>query len=186
MRRRRLGAMAALLGVALVVDIGVASAQAPSPAVNIAVIDVQFLMQNLEAAKTARARIEKVRAEYQAEVRGKQDDLARLGQAIVEERARLSAEAYQQRTRELRQKVDDSEREIRERQGKFADALRGLSQLISAAIDATADEITKERRLTLVLPRSAIVGTPSVPDITQEVLQRLNQRMPAVTVEIPK
>lgn len=180
------GIAAALLSLPLVVDVDVASAQEKPAAASIAVIDVQFLMQNLDAAKSARARIEKMRADYQAEVKAKHDELTRLGQTIMEERGKISAEAYQQRTRDLRQKVDESEREVQERQAKFTDALRGISQLIAAAIDATADEITKERRLTLVLLRSAVVGTPSVPDITPEILQRLNQRMPAVTIDIPK
>lgn len=163
-----------------------ALAQQKSPAINIAVVDIQLLMENSAAAQNVRAQIEKIRAKYQQEVKDKEDEISKLSQSIAQERPRLSEDDYQKRMRELRQKSANYQSDMQERQGKMDGAFRGASQKIAASIAQTVDEITKEQKLILVLPRSTVVGTPTVPDITQEVLKRLNQQTPTLTVDLPK
>lgn len=182
----RLVALAAgLWTIAMVAGIQSAYPQ-PKSATDIAVVDVQFLMSNSNAAKNARVQIERTRAEYQQEVKRRQEDLNRLYQSIARERPTLSEEAYQQRLAELRQKGTDHERDVDERESKLRDALRGVSEKIAATIVQIVNEIIKEKKLTLVLPRSTIIGTPAVPDITQEVLKRLDHRAPFIPMDLPK
>ena len=47
-------------------------------------------------------------------------------------------------------------------------------------------QIAKERKLTMVMRKSAVVLSPAKMDITAEVLKRLNQRLPRVAVAQPK
>lgn len=184
---RKIMALAAgLLTLATAAGVQVASAQQKSPAVNIAVVDVQSLMQNSDAAKNARAQIEKIRADYQREVKIKQEELDKLNQNIAQERPTLSQDAYQQRVRELRQKAASHQIDAQERQDKLDAALSEASQKIAAAIARIVDEVKKEQNFTLVLSRSAVVDTQGIPDITQELLKRLNQRTPTVAVDLPK
>ncbi len=159
--------------------------QPKSSAMNIAVVDVQFLMRNSDAAKNVRAQIEKLRADSQREFNRNQDDVDKLGQSIAQERPRLSEEAYQQRMRELRQRAANYQSDMQERQGKLDGAFHEASQKMAATIEQIVDEIIKEQKLVLVLPRSTIIGRPAVPDITQEVLKRLNQRAPSITIDLP-
>lgn len=177
---------AALLALGMVAGVHVALAQEKSPATNIAVVDVAFLMENSDAAKNLRAQIEKIGANYQQEVKNRQDEIDKLSLSIDQERPRLSEDAFQQRMRGLRQKVANHESYMEERESKLDGAFRGASQKIAAAIEQAVDEITKERNFVLVLPRPIIVGTPAVPDITQEVLRRLNQRTPSIPIDLPK
>ena len=60
MKYKIIGLAAGLLLLPMVAEIHVAFAQEKSKAINIAVVDVQFLMENSSAAKTARAQIEKM------------------------------------------------------------------------------------------------------------------------------
>ena len=184
---RKIMALAAgLLTLAMVAGVQVALAQQKSSAINIAVVDMQSLMQNSDAAKNARAQIDKMHADYQKEFKGKQEDLNKLFEQMARERPTLSQDAYKQRMEDLQQKATKYENDMQERQGKLDDALRKASQKIAAAITQIVDEIIKERRLGLVLPRSISIGTPAAPDITQEVLKRLNQRMPTVSIDLSK
>lgn len=184
--RKIMASAAGLLALAMAAGVHAASAQEKSSAVNIAVVDVQSLMQNSDAAKNARAQIEKTRADYQREVKIKQEELDKLNQNIAQERPTLSQDAYQQRTRELRQKTANYQIDAQERQDKLDAALSGASQKIAAAIARIVDEVKKEQNFTLVLSRSAVVDTQGIPDITQELLKRLNQRTPTVAVDLPK
>lgn len=177
---------AGLLSLAIVAEIHVALAQEKSKTANIAVVDVQFLMENSSAAKNARAQIEKMQVTYRQEIEGKLESVTKAYQSLAQERSRLSEEAYQQRMQELRQKAANYQSEAQERLGKLDLGSRGGLQKIAAAIEGIVNDIIKEKKFSVVLPRSSIIGTPTVPDLTQEVLKRLNQRIPSVNIEIPK
>lgn len=177
---------AALLSLAMAAGVHVARAQEKSPATNIAVVDVNLVLQNSDPAKDLRAQIEKMRAKYRQEIQAKKDEIEKLGQGIERERPGLSEDAFQQRMRNLRQKIANNESDMQERQSKLEGAFLGAPEKIAAMIEQLVDEVRKERNYVLVLPRSIVVGTPQVPDITQDVLKRLNQRMPSVAVNIPK
>lgn len=181
-----IGLAAGLLWLTLVAEMAATAAQEKSGSANIAVVDVQFLMENSTASKNIRAQIDQIRAKYQKEFKEKQEDLTKLFQSIARERATLSQDAYQRRFSELQQKAANYENEARERQSKLDSALATASNKISSAIGQIANEIMKEKHFSLVLPRSISIGAPAVPDITQEVLKRLNKHMPILAIEIPK
>lgn len=184
--RKILALAVGLLAVAIVGGAHFAFAQQKSSAGNIAVVDVQFLMQNSNAAKNARAEIEKARAELDEKAKREEAELQNLNQSIAKQRPTLSAQAFQQLLRGVRQKEATQEIDMQERRDKLDAASREAQRTIAAAIEQSVNNITKERNYAVVLPRSVIVGTPAVPDITQEVLKRLNQRTPSVTIDLPK
>lgn len=186
MNRKILALAVGLLAVAIVGGAHFAFAQQKSSAGNIAVVDVQFLMQNSNAAKNARAEIEKARAELDEKAKREEAELQNLNQSIAKQRPTLSAQAFQQLLRGVRQKEATQEIDMQERRDKLDAASREAQRTIAAAIEQSVNNITKERNYAVVLPRSVIVGTPAVPDITQEVLKRLNQRTPSVTIDLPK
>jgi Skp family chaperone for outer membrane proteins len=182
----KIGFTAGLLLLAMAAGIHVALAQEKSKTINIVVVDVQYLMENSSAAKTARAEIEKMQVTYRREIEGKLGDVTKAYQSLAQERSRLSEEAYQQRMQELRQKAANYQGEAQERLGKLDVGLRGGLQKIAAAVEGIVNDIMKEQKLSVVLPRSSIIGTPAVPDLTQEILKRLNRRIPSVFIDIPK
>lgn len=177
---------AGLLALRTIATPHVGLAQEKPGAMKIAVVDVQFLMENSEAAKKTRAQIEQLQVEYRKEFEGKLEEVTKAYQNLAQEHPSLSEEAYQRRAEELRQKAANYQREAEERLGKLDLGLRGGLQKIAAAVEGIVNDITKERKMSVVFPRSSIIGTPAVPDITQEVLRRLNQRIPTLTIEIPK
>lgn len=177
---------AGLCWLALLAGVRIVPAQEKSGAPNIAVVDVQFLLENSSASKDVRAQIEKIRANYQKEFKEKQEELTRLFQTIARERATLTQDAYQRRFGDLQHKASSFEKEAQERQSNLDSAMGAASNTITSAIGQIADEIMKERKFALVLPRSVTIGAPTVPDITQEVLKRLNRQMQTLAIEIPK
>lgn len=183
---RKIMALAAgLLALAMIAGDHIALAQENSRTTSIAVVDVQFLMQNSAAAENARAQFEKMLAYYQQVIEGTMEGITKAYETIVNERPTLSDDAYQQRLAELRQMAANFQNDALEHQGKLDGALREALQKIADAIEQVVDQIMKEQKLTVVLPRSAIIGTPAVPDITQKVLEYLNQRIPTVAVDLP-
>ncbi len=184
--RKIVGLVLGLPALVLLAAAPVVRAQGGGPVTSIAIIDPQFLLYNSNAARNARVQTERIRTQYQQDFKGKQDELDRLYEKLASERGTLAPDVYQQRAQDLQQKAAVYQREAQERQVRLDGALNGASQKIAAAMSQVVDEIIKENKLTLVLPRSITVGTPGVPDITQDVLTRLNQKMPSITLDLPR
>ncbi|HLI13109.1 MAG TPA: OmpH family outer membrane protein [Alphaproteobacteria bacterium] len=155
-------------------------------AANIGVVDVPYLVQNSAAGKAARTQIEKLRAEYAKSLKSEESRMRKLNQDIVEQRATLSDQAYEKRVEDFRQKFAAYRRDAQTRQLKLEEASQGAARKIEAAVVQIVGDVAKQRKLEMVLSRQALIGGPEVADITQDVLARLNQRLPSVKVEVPK
>ncbi|HKO08772.1 MAG TPA: OmpH family outer membrane protein [Alphaproteobacteria bacterium] len=170
----------------IVASVMLLSALPAAAQANMAVVDPQFLVQNSEVGKSIRTQMDKLRANEERALKATQDNLTKLEQSLTQERATLAADEYQKRALEIRQKAAELQRDAQERGNKLEVAFRNAGVKVENVMAQIVDEINKERNFTMTFRRFALMGTTSVPDITQDVLKRLNQRMPSVVVELPK
>jgi Skp family chaperone for outer membrane proteins len=160
------------------------SAMAQQKGSEIALIDTQVLLEKAEAAKNARQQIEKLRAEIVQSVNEQQAELRQMNPTLAKDRTTLAEDVFQQRMRDIVQKNAEIQRSAQERQHKLDAASRAAAQKIEGVVGEIVDELKKEHKYTLVLVRSATMGKPTVPDITSDVLGRLDRRMPTVQVTL--
>lgn len=161
---------------------------APAPgavtptALNVLVVDVQSLLQNSKSAKMVRQQIEQKRAEYQKEMSHQEDLLRQEHDTLQRQQASLSAEAFNQKGREFQQKLNEfdksmqSKRQILEKAN--ADALEKINEVMLKIIA----DITKDRKANLVFSRSELVLFDQSFDVSDEVLQKLDEQLPTLTV----
>ena len=62
---------------------------------------------------------------------------------------------------------------------------RSTLRRIEAAMNEVVIEVAKENDYKAVLPRAVVVASHDSIDITDEVLQRLNKKIPMVNVSMP-
>jgi outer membrane protein len=172
--------MTVFAAVALAIALA-GGAMAQQKGSEIAIIDTQLLLEKAEAAKNARQQIEKLRAEIVQSVNEQQQELRQMNQTLVKDRATLAEEVFQQRMREIVQKNAEMQRAAQEQQHKLDAASRAAAQKIEGVVSEIVDELKKDA---LVVVRSATMGKPTVPDITSDVLGRLDRRMPTVEVTL--
>lgn len=163
---------------------GAALAQPKAADSPIAIIDTQVLLEKAVAAKSARQQIEAMRVNMSQSVNAQQQDLRQQSQALAKDRATLGEDVFQQRMRDLLQKNADNQRSTQELQAKLEAASRAAAKKIEVVVSEIVDELKKEHRYSIVVLRSATMGTPTVPDITDDVLGRLDRRMPTVEVTL--
>src|SRR5208282_4645830 len=170
------------LALAQLTAVPAAWAQRKFPAPVIAVVDIQAIMQTAEAPKAIQAQAQKAQAGFEQGVKGKDDEFKKLDQDLQAQRSVLAPEAFQQRQREFDQKVADARREIQERRGKLKAAFDNAFQQVESAIIQIVDQMAKESGTTLVLPKGGAIYAQAELDITQEVVKRLNAKLPSVAV----
>ena len=155
---------------------------APMP-LTVMVVDVQALLQNSKAAKMVRGQIEQKRNEYTKEISHQEEALRAERDTLQRQQASMSADALNQKGREFQQKVNDLERNVQgKRQALEKSNGEALSKIQEQMLKIIAD-IAKDRKANLVFQRADLVLFDQSFDVTDEVLQKLDELMPTLTVD---
>ena len=156
---------------------------ATSPNLTVLVVDVQALLQNSKAAKMVRGQIEQKRNEYTKEISHQEETLRAERDSLQRQQASMSADALNQKGREFQQKVNDLERNVQgKRQALEKSNGEALSKIQEQMLKIIAD-IAKDRKANLVFQRADLVLFDQSFDVTDEVLQKLDELMPTLTVD---
>lgn len=179
--------LAALFGGLLAPPITAAvtpPAQSPSAGqhLTVMVVDIQRLLQDSKAAKMVRNQIEQKRLQYTREISRQEQALRAERDALQREQSKLSPQVLSQRGRAFQAKVNALDRNVQsKRQALEKSNSEALARIQQAILQIIAD-IAKERKANLVLPRSDLILFDKKFEVTDEVLQQLDQKLPALTV----
>lgn len=162
--------------------VGAAGAPA-SPA--FAIIDVQKILRESTAVRQLSQQIQKSRDDYQAELKGKEQELRTADQELSRQRTILTAEVFAQKRKDLEERVASLQRDVRERKRNLDQTFAsGMSQ-VQSVLAQIAKEIAEERGLDLILSKATVVIVKPAFEVTGEALKRLNERLPTVKVALP-
>jgi Skp family chaperone for outer membrane proteins len=129
-----------------------------------------------------RQQIEGKRAEYQKDLTHQEDDLRKESEALQKQQGTLSADAFKAKGRELQGKVNQYERDLQSKRQALersnADALKQIDEVVKKVIY----DIAKDRKVNLVLQRGELLLYDPAFDVTDQVLQKLDEQLPTLTV----
>src|SRR5271163_1187211 len=146
------------------------------------VVDVQALLQNSKAAKMVRSQIEQKRGEYTKDISHQEESLRAERDALQRQQASLSPEALNQKGRDFQQKVNDLERNVQGKRQALEKSNGDALQRIQEEMLKIIADIAKQRKANLVFQRTDLVLFDQAFDVTDEVLQKLDEQMPTLTV----
>ena len=159
-----------------------AAAPAAAPALNILVVDVQSLLQNAKSAKMVRQQIEQKRNEYQKEMKGQEDALRQEHDTLQRQQSSLSAEAFNQKGRDFQQKLNEFDKSMQSKRQVLEKANSEALEKINETMLKIIADIAKERKANLVFLRSELVLFDQNFEISDEVLQKLDDQLPTLAV----
>lgn len=152
----------------------------------IAIIDVQQVLRDSTAVKALSKTIEEQKVQYQVELREQERTLREADQELARQRSILSPEAFAKKRGELEQRVAALQREAQNRKrGLDKIFSRGMTK-VQAELAEVARELAEERGLDLILSKSTVVLVKAKFELTQEVVRRLNDRLPDLPVAQPQ
>jgi len=162
------------------------AAPAATPAgptnLTIMVVDVQSLLQNSKSAKMVRQQIEQKRNEYAKEISQQEETLRQERDSLQRQQSSFSADALNQKGREFQAKVNELDRNVQSKRQALersnAEALEKIQEVMLKIIT----DIAKDRKANLVFQRSELVLFDQGFDVTDEVLQKLDDQLPTLTV----
>jgi Skp family chaperone for outer membrane proteins len=163
------------VGVAFVVaHIVVATAYAedskPMPPAVSVMVDVQQILQESLAAKSVQKQIDAQRSTFQAETEKEENTLRQVEQDLGRARDTLTPDSYSEREQQLRQKTLIVERHF--------------ENIMSTALQEIVQNVAHEHGANIVLVKQQVLWADANLDITSEVLNRLNKKLPQIAVKM--
>jgi Skp family chaperone for outer membrane proteins len=149
----------------------------------VAVIDIQYILNNSVAAKAARSQLSKKQNEWQTEISKKEEDLNKLNQELSKQQSVLSQEAFDEKFRSFSNRVSDVQREFQVKKTSIDQAEIDATTKIGEIINTIVIEIAEKRNLSMVLHSTSTIFYKSNLDITEEVLNILNQKLKQVELK---
>ena len=181
---RRSVVLAAALGMASMT--GVSAAQAQSrPAVVFGVVNTDRILQDSLAAKGVRLEREKYAQTYQSQIKDEEAKLRAEDQELSSQRSVMAPEVFQQRAQTFQQKLADFQNQVRDKQERLDFSFQQAMQEIGNTIISVSQEIAKQQGITAVAAHNQLLFFDPGMDITQPVLERLNQRLASVKFQDP-
>ena len=158
------------------------AAAVPSPSLTVLVVDVQSLLQNSKAAKMVRQQIEQKRNEYAKEISTQEEGLRHERDSLQRQQSTLSAEQLNQKGREFQQKVNELDRNVQAKRQALEKSNSEALEKIQESMLKIITEIAKDRKANMVFQRAELVLFDQGFDVTDEVLQNLDEQLPTLTV----
>ncbi len=159
------------------------SAGVPTPIV--AVVDVALIQEQASAMKSIKEQMQKEDLTFKSEVEKREKDLRTADQELQQQRTLLSADAFGERRRTFEAQVTESQRYMAARKRQLDSGFSEGMRTVEVQLNTVLREIAAERGLNLIIARQSVLLAEKVLDITDEVKQRLDKRLPRVAIKLP-
>lgn len=157
---------------------GAAASGGPS----ILVVDRGAILRTSVAGKDLIRQIDEFGKAMEVKYGEEEKKLRADAQELQEQAGVLSPEARQKKERELRDRGEALQKKVQEEQAAIQNGINVARTEIEKALGPILNTLFQERGATIMLDRGAIVlGSVDI-DVTGEVIKRLDQVLPAVTV----
>ncbi|MFY9287925.1 MAG: OmpH family outer membrane protein [Alphaproteobacteria bacterium] len=173
-----------LLCAALLLSAGSAQASDKIIAPSIAVIDVQRILEESLSAKSVQKQLEIRRAKFQTEIEVEENGLRQAEQELSKQRSKLAAAVYADREQQLRQRFLTVERHVQSRRKVLDQAFTDSMNTVRTALLDIASTMARDRGVNLVLVKQQTLWVDKPLDITDDLLKRLNAKLPEVAIKI--
>jgi len=198
MRRDRIIFGAALFSALTILPTAFAQTPAAAPAAapvaagpalvppTVAVVDMQRVLVESAAGKSIQSQLETERRKIRDQITKMDDELKNAQNQFIRTRSVMAPEAANEQQQALQRKQADAQRVVQGLQESFQ---RGEGDAVNVVGDNMRDivqQLATERRIGLVVNKQAVLSMADKNmDITDDVIQRLNTKLPSVTVTIP-
>jgi outer membrane protein len=175
--------MAAAVTVS-VLDLEAASAQQQSPdSVVVGVVDVDRVMQESKAGKSIKAQVAQQKNAFQAEVDRQQKLFDDAKAKLLAQRGTLKDDEFKKKADDLNKQGDQIQNNLAQRQRQLEQSLAKVRDQVEQAMELVTQDVAKAHGMTLVVNRAVVLVYNTNYDVTKEVIQKLDAKLPSVKLQ---
>ena len=147
-------------------------------------IDLVEVLRQSEATDNIRAVLDEKRAQFQEEFTAREVELVAREKTLQGKRDVMSKEAFDEEVRLFRAEVADIQREIQQKRKSLDNAFQQAQDRLRALAVEIVGDVAKENKLDFVLNKNNVLIFRNQLDLTDIVLERLNERTKDAVFEV--
>jgi len=160
-----------------------ATAAMPQP--RILVIDRQAILRFSKVGQDISRQVNSYTQSAESQFKAEQEGLQKEGQALQQQVAILSPDVRNQKIRAFQAREAAFRQKVETRQNQIQGGVQVARQQVEQALGPIVQGVMLERQANLLLDRSMVVlSTVGDIDVTRIAIQRLDQKLPAVKVQL--
>lgn len=152
----------------------------------IVVVDVQRIMRDSSAAKDLKAQLESKKNQFQAELKAKSDKLKKEKDDLDKQQNVLAKDALAAKQKSFLNEYKALQDDANQKTVTFENAEKNASREILSATQDIINGLAKEKDFNIAVPTSQLLFAHKDFDISDEVLKRLDAKLPKVTLKFDK
>jgi outer membrane protein len=158
---------------------------ADSSSLRMAVLDIERVRLDAVAVRDIRSKLGSYLDVYRADTQKEEQEIRTAQDELAGKRTILSPDAYAEERKKLEDRLAEAQGRVQRRRQALERVNVEAMEQVKQTLEAIVSEIAAERQLTLIIRKDqAVFATPAI-DITDEVLKRLDQRLPSVQISDP-
>lgn len=173
--------MALAVTAALLLPAGPSHAQeAQNIPVAIGIVDMQTVFEKSAAGQSLRKQAEALRDKIRGDLAAQEKALRAEGDKLNAARVNLSQADFQKQAQDLQARMVQLRKQQDEKRRGFEKSYNEAQKTITQTMYKVIGQVAVERKLTLVLNKTAAIVSASAWDISDTVLKQLNAALPSV------
>lgn len=163
-----------------------AFSQAPQAqqSMNIAVVDVEMVLNESKAGKSIQKQLTDRREAFQKEFTEKEDKLVKSEKELIEEKKNVSPEEFETKRREFEKQLQETRNLFQKRRSSLDKGLgSALAELRQNIVQVTA-EVADKNQFQVVLTRDSVVIVQKEMNITAQVLESLDKKIQTIKLDV--
>lgn len=175
--------LAVALGLGLFAQGAVAAASLPDA--KLAVVDYQRVLKQSEAGKDVHRQFDEYRKGFQAAVKHDEDELRAVEDKLKEEKPSLTPAEFEKRRRAFEDRVIALQRRAQDSMRALDNGFQQSMNDLHNKVLPLVKEISEQHGYNVVVDRSKVVIALKAIDLTDEVIDVVNKKIPKFKVSKP-
>ena len=155
------------------------------PLPKIGIVDVQKVLRDSKAAQSVRPEFDRMRKAFHKQVSEQEQRLRQAEQELTRQRAILAPEAFTQKRRAFSEEARNAQNSVQARRRQLDKAFDDTKNEILKNLVIVAREVAEARKLNILLEKRLVFLSAATMDVTDEVILRLDKRLPKIEVKLP-
>lgn len=151
-----------------------------------AYVNIEQVFRTSSVGKSLEKQIKKEQARLAKKMNPQRKKLERDQKKLARQRSTLSAAVLQTREREWNERVSRFQQEYKENNESLQAGLQEAQSEINVVLEQIYEEVRKDKGVSVLLNGQAILSGSSSVDVTDDIVELLDERLPKVVLEVPK
>lgn len=160
------------------------AAAASDTAFKMAVVDVQALLTDSQAAKSIQAQMQEQREKFQKDIAEKQKTLKEKEDALKKSRTKGNEAEFNKKREEFQKTLAESQAEIQKHRQSVDDAAGVAVGRLREEVTKIVAEIANKEKYDIVITRQNVILAVKTMDITPAVMEQLNANLQKIDLKV--